>query len=87
MDHVLKFSSGETWAVEIKRGLCPVLKPGFFSGVQDVAADKAFVVYGGEETYRLKPGIKAIGPRSLQEMLLARGQSSMPAVRSSRSSQ
>ena len=29
--------------------------PGFFSAVEDVAADKAFVVYGGEETYRFKP--------------------------------
>jgi hypothetical protein len=41
---------------------------------RDVAADKAFVVYGGEETYRLKPGIEAIGLRPLQEMLLAREQ-------------
>lgn len=69
---VLKFRTGETWAVEIKRGLSPVLKPGFFSAVEDIAADKAFVVYGGEETYRLKPGIEAIGLKALQEALLAR---------------
>lgn len=72
VDLVLKFRNGETWAVEIKRGLSPVLKPGFFSAVEDVAADKAFVVYGGEETYRLKPGIEAIGLNSLQQALLAR---------------
>jgi hypothetical protein len=34
--------------VEIKRGLSPELKPGFFSALEDVAADKAFVVYGEE---------------------------------------
>ena len=71
VDLVLKFRTGETWAVEIKRGLSPVLKPGFFSAVEDVAPDKAFVVYGGDEIYRLKPGIEAIGLKSLQEALLA----------------
>lgn len=39
MDLVLKFRTGETWAVEIKRGLSPVLKPGFFSAVEDIAPD------------------------------------------------
>lgn len=74
VDLILKFRTGETWAIEIKRGLSPVLNPGFYSAVEDVAADKAFVVYGGEETYRLKPGIEAIGLKSLQAMLLEREQ-------------
>lgn len=74
IDLILKFRNGETWAVEIKRGLSPVLKPGFFSAVEDIAPNKTFVVYGGEETYRLKPGIEAIGLKSLQEALLAREQ-------------
>jgi hypothetical protein len=47
---------------------------GFSSAVENVAADKAFVVYGGEETYRPKPGIEAIGLKSLQQALLAREQ-------------
>lgn len=72
VDLVLKFRTGETWAVEIKRGLSPVLKPGFFSAVEDIAPDKAFVVYGGEQTYRLKPGIEAIGLKPLQGALLGR---------------
>lgn len=74
VDLILIFRTGETWAIEIKRGLSPVLKPGFYSAVEDVAADKAFVVYGGEETFRLKPGIEAIGLKSLQQALLAREQ-------------
>ena len=74
VDLVLKCRNGETWAIEIKRGLSPVLKPGFFSAVEDIAPDKAFVVYGGQETYRLKPGIEVIGLTRLQELLLAREQ-------------
>lgn len=74
VDLVLKFRTGETWAVEIKRGLSPVLKPGFFSAVEDITPDKAFVIYGGEETYRLKPGIETIGLKSLQQALMAREQ-------------
>lgn len=74
VDLVLKFRTGETWAVKIKCGLSTVLKPGFFSAVEDVAADKAFVVDGGEESDRLKPGIEAFGLKSLQQALLAREQ-------------
>lgn len=48
--------------------------PRFLSAVEDVAADKVFVVYGGEETYHLKPGIEAIGLKRLQQALLAREQ-------------
>ena len=71
MDLVLKFRNGESWAVEIKRGPSLVLKPGFFSAVEDIAPDKAFVVYGGQETHRLKPAIEL---RQLQELLLEREQ-------------
>ena len=60
--------------MEIKRGLSPVLKPGFFSAVEDIALDKAYVVYGGQETDRLKRGTEVIGLRQLQELLLAREQ-------------
>jgi hypothetical protein len=58
IDLILKFRNGETWAVEIKRGLSPVLKPGFFSAVEDIAPDKTFVVHGGEETHRPSRGSK-----------------------------
>ncbi len=74
IDLILKFRTGETWAIEIKRGLSPVLTSGFYSATEDIAADKSYVVYGGEETYRLKPGAEAIGLKSLQTLLLEREQ-------------
>jgi hypothetical protein len=51
--------------------------------VDDVAPDKAFVAYGGDETYRLKPGIEAINLRSPQDALPAREQEAgqVPAAR------
>ena len=67
VDLILKFRTGETWAVGINRGLSPVLKPGFFSALADVAPDEAFVVDGDEETIRAKSGIEFIGLRPFQE--------------------
>jgi hypothetical protein len=42
--------------------------------VEYIAPDKALVVRGGEERYRLKPGIEAIGLNRLQKALLGREQ-------------
>jgi predicted AAA+ superfamily ATPase len=72
VDLILKFRTGETWAVEIKRGLSPVLSPGFFSAIQDIGAHKSFTVYGGTESYRLKNGVEVVALKSLQQMLLRR---------------
>lgn len=71
IDLILKFRTGEIWAVEIKRGLSPSLTKGFHSALADVNPGKSFVVYGGEDRFKLKPGIEAIGLRPLQEELLA----------------
>jgi predicted AAA+ superfamily ATPase len=71
IDLILKFRTGEIWAVEIKRGLSPSLTKGFHSALADVNPTKSFVVYGGEDRFKLKPGIEAIGLRLLQEELLA----------------
>lgn len=72
IDLVLSFRDGTSWAVEIKRGLSPSLSPGFYSAVEDVRPEMSFVVYGGDERYRLKPGIEAIPLRDLQQCLLER---------------
>ncbi len=71
IDLILKFRTGEIWAVEIKRGLSPSLTKGFHSALADVNPGKSFVVYGGEDRFKLKPGIEAIGLRPLQVELLA----------------
>ena len=70
VDLVLTFRDGKSWAVEIKRGLSPVLSAGFFTALDDLKPDKAFVVYGGDDRYRLKPEVEAISLLDLQRELL-----------------
>lgn len=72
VDLVLTFRDGTNWAIEIKRGLSPILSPGFYSALEDLKPDKTFVVYGGAERYRLKPEIEAISLHELQQCLLER---------------
>jgi len=71
VDLILTFRDGKSWAVEIKRGLTPVLSSGFFAALQDLKPHKAFVVYGGHERYRLKPKVEAIPLMDLQQELLS----------------
>ncbi len=71
IDLILKFRTGKSWAIEIKRGLSPDLSSGFFSALTDVKPDKSFVIYGGDDRFKLKPGIEAISLRLLQADLLA----------------
>lgn len=73
IDLILRFRSGESWAIEIKRGLSPNVSAGFFSALADVMPDKSFVVYGGGDRFKLKRGIEAISLRLLQTALLASG--------------
>lgn len=73
IDLILKFRTGESWAIEIKRGLSPSLAPGFFLALEDVKPAKSFVVYGGDDRFKLKPHVEAIGLRLLQTTLLELG--------------
>ncbi len=70
VDLVLTFRDGKSWAIEIKRGLSPMLSSGFFAALEDIKPDRAFVVYGGGERYRLKPEVDAISLLDLQRELL-----------------
>ncbi len=70
VDLILKFRSGKTWAIEIKRGLLPDLSRGFYSALEDIKPTKSFVVYGGDDRFKLKPDVEAIGLRLLQSELL-----------------
>lgn len=65
IDLILKFRTGETWAVEIKRGLSPDVSRGLYVSLEEIKPDKCFVVYGGDDRFRLKPEIEAIGLRLL----------------------
>lgn len=71
VDLVLTFRNGKSWAIEIKRGLSPVLSTGFFSALEDIKPDRSFVVYGGNDRYQLKPNVEAISLITLQQELLS----------------
>lgn len=67
VDLVLAWPGGRTWAIEIKRSLAPKVERGFHSALADIRPERAFVVYPGEEYYRLGEGFEAIGLAELCE--------------------
>ncbi len=70
IDLLIEFRGGKCWAVEIKRGLSPQVSRGFHSALDDVKPAAAFVVHGGDDRFKLKQGVEAIGLRHLQRQLL-----------------
>jgi len=61
VDLVLSWADGREWAIEIKRSLAPKLERGFHSALADLEPERSFVVYPGDERYRLGPLTEAIG--------------------------
>ena len=59
------------WAIEVKHGRAPRLTRGFFEALSDVAPERAFVAYSGEERYPVREGVEAIGLRELAALLAA----------------
>ncbi len=57
------------WAVEVKLGLVPSMGRGFYNACEDVAPQRAFVVYSGDEHYPLSTGVEAIGLRAMAKLL------------------
>jgi hypothetical protein len=47
----------------------PELSRGFYSALEDVKPKKSFVVYGGDDRFKLNQGIEAISLRQLQQEL------------------
>ncbi len=67
IDLVLKVSSKETWAIEIKSGSAPKIKPGFYTACEDVRATHRYVVYGGNDEFSIKHSTTML---SLQKLML-----------------
>lgn len=61
VDLVLDLPGDHRTAIEIKRTLAPRLGRGLASALQDLAPQRAFVVYAGEERYPLGTAAEAIG--------------------------
>jgi predicted AAA+ superfamily ATPase len=70
VDLVLTWPDGREWAIEIKRSLAPKLERGLRSALDDVSPERGFVVYPGEERYRLAADVWAIGLSGLCEELI-----------------
>jgi uncharacterized protein len=72
IDLVLTWPDGGEWAIEIKRSLAPKLERGFHSALADLEPERSFVVYPGEERYRVAGSIEAIGPAQLCDEVIGR---------------
>lgn len=59
------------WAIEIKLGLVPKAQKGFYSTIDELKPDKAFIVYSGTDNYPIGDGIEVIGLSTLTSRLLA----------------
>lgn len=73
IDLLLHSPRGECWGIEIKRGLTPKLQKGFHEAKADVEISRAFVVYSGDERYRLSEGVEAIPLVEMMKELRAWG--------------
>jgi hypothetical protein len=62
----------ETWAIEIKHSLTPRPTRGFYSALDDIKPDRAFVVYPGTRRYRVAPEVEAFSLPDLCQEILAR---------------
>ncbi len=69
IDLVLKVSSRETWAIEIKTSMAPKIKPGFYQACEDVEATQRYVVYGGDDEFPIKHDTTMISLRKLMVKL------------------
>ena len=60
IDLILTLPGRRPWAVEIKRSLNPRPSRGFHSACQDVEPEEKFVVYSGDERYRVAEDVEAL---------------------------
>jgi len=60
IDLILDWPDGSTWAIEIKRTAAPKLERGMRSALDDLQPQRSFVVYAGEERFRLDETVEAI---------------------------
>lgn len=72
IDLVLDWPDGRVWAIEIKRTLAPKVERGMRSALEDLQPDRGFLVYAGEERFRLTEDVEAIPPAILCDELLRR---------------
>ena len=67
IDLLLKLSSKELWAIEIKMGVAPKIKRGFHQACEDVEATRKYIVYSGNDEFPVQHDTIII---SLQRLML-----------------
>ncbi len=73
IDLIIKFPSGDIWAIEIKYGQSPKISKHFHTTCQDIKATQKYIIYGGKETFPLKHGVVMIGIKAFMEKLSGGG--------------
>jgi len=66
IDLLLRFSSRDLWAIDIKKGTAPKITRGFHQACEDVQATQKIVVYGGDDEFPIKHDTTVI---SLQRLM------------------
>ena len=74
IDLILTLPGRKPWAVEVKRSLNPRPSKGFHSACRDVEPEAKFVVYPGEERYRVAEDIEALRPVDLADKVSGKSQ-------------
>jgi len=68
IDLVLSFG-GKIWAIEVKRTTAPRLTKGFHHACDDIEPTAKWVVYAGDEEYKLRDGITVLPLARMMELL------------------
>ena len=71
IDLVLKLSNQERWAIEIKYGIAPKIKPSFHHAASDIKATKKFIVYSGLDEFPIEKNTIIISLPKLMNKLRA----------------
>jgi predicted AAA+ superfamily ATPase len=69
VDLILALPGCKPWAIEIKRSLEPRLSKGFHHACADIKPEAKFVVYPGDERFKMSNGVDAINVAELARLL------------------
>lgn len=69
IDLVLTLPGGKLWVIEVKRSSAPTVSKGFHFACADLKPAKRFVVYPGQDRFRLDDKTEAIGVFALSRLL------------------
>ena len=69
IDLLLVWPDGDLWAIEVKRSLSPKIERGFYSACADLNPTRKFVVYPGQEQYRMAEDIMVIALADICKLL------------------